>query len=302
MRMIDLFSGIGGFALAATWVWGTELEIVSFVEIDEFCQKVLNKNFSGVPICGDIREFEAKKYRGTVDIISGGFPCQPYSIAGKQGGKEDDRDLWPEMFRIIQEAKPTWVVGENVANFINMELERSIADLEGENYEVQTFIIPALSVGAPHKRNRVWIIANSNSNGQQKTSKFEEGCNADKINPSEPKIESPTNTNMSGSSRLRKISGKIQKESQIRNGVSECNSPSTNTQSERLERWAKENTNEKILQSERGSWSKNWHEVATEFCRVDDGVSNRVDRLKGLGNAIVPQVAETIFNKLKLAI
>ena len=100
MNHLDLFSGIGGFALAASWVWGDEHNIVSFVEIDPFCQKVLDKNFQGVPIQSDIKEY---KHDGTaIDLLTGGFPCQPFSCAGKQGGKEDDRYLWPEMLRVIR--------------------------------------------------------------------------------------------------------------------------------------------------------------------------------------------------------
>ena len=157
---VDLFSGIGGFALAARWT--NQIQTVQFVEIDKFCQKVLNKNFSGVPIYDDI-----KTYRGTmpdVFILTGGFPCQPFSVAGKRRGTEDNRFLWPEMLRVISESHPQWIIGENVGGFVSigngMVLEHCFSDLEAEGYEVQAFIIPACAVQAPHRRDRVWIIAN----------------------------------------------------------------------------------------------------------------------------------------------
>jgi len=159
-RMLDLFSGIGGFALAAKWCWGDSLEIVSFVEKDPYCQKVLQKNFRGVSIHDDITTYDGKTC-GTVDLITGGFPCQPFSVAGKQKSKEDDRYLWPEMLRVISETRPAWVIGENVAGIVKLALDDVLADLDSIGYSCQSFIIPAAGVGAGHRRNRVWIVANS---------------------------------------------------------------------------------------------------------------------------------------------
>jgi len=161
MRHGSLFSGIGGFDLAAEWMgW----ENIFQCEWNPFCQKVLNKNFPNSKLYEDINSFDAKKYRGFVDIISGGFPCQPYSLAGKQKGNQDERHLWPEMLRIIREVQPSWVVGENVPGLVSwnggMVFEQVQAELETEGYEVQAFLLPACGVGAPHKRERVWIIAN----------------------------------------------------------------------------------------------------------------------------------------------
>lgn len=164
MRMLDLFSGIGGISLAAEWAG---IETVAFCEIEPFPQKVLKKHWPNVPIYDDVRTLTKERLEADgitpIDIVCGGFPCQPYSIAGKRKGKEDDRDLWPEMFRVIQEIHPSWVVGENVANFVNMELERTLSDLESEGYETQTFIIPACAVNAPHKRDRTIILAHTDS-------------------------------------------------------------------------------------------------------------------------------------------
>lgn len=166
MRMLDLFAGIGGFSLAAHWMgW----ETAAFVEWDSFAQKVLRKNFSNVPIHGDIKQFDGTQYKGSVDIICGGFPCQPFSTAGKRKGKADDRYLWPEMLRVISEVRPTWVVGENVAGILSMDggavLRQIRTDLENAGYWSEVFGIPAIGVGAPHQRQRVWIVANTNSEG-----------------------------------------------------------------------------------------------------------------------------------------
>jgi DNA (cytosine-5)-methyltransferase 1 len=160
MRHLDLFSGIGGFALAAQWVWGSDHEILAFCEIDEYCQKVLKKHWPAVHIIPDIREMDGKAYKN-VDLLTGGFPCQPFSVAGQQTGKRDDRYLWPEMARIIKEARPCWVIAENVPGIIKMELDTVLSDLEGQGYEAQAFVIPACAKDAPHRRDRVWIVANS---------------------------------------------------------------------------------------------------------------------------------------------
>jgi DNA (cytosine-5)-methyltransferase 1 len=158
MKHLDLFSGIGGFALAARWMgW----ETVQFVEIDEFCQKVLKKNFPNVPIFGDITQFDGTKYKGTIDIISGGFPCQPFSVAGQRKGKGDDRYLWEEMLRVIAKVKPTYVVCENVTGIISLAVDTVLSDLEAQNYTTETFILPACAVNANHRRDRVWILAYS---------------------------------------------------------------------------------------------------------------------------------------------
>lgn len=158
MRHLDLFSGIGGFALAARWAG---IETVAFCEIDDFACKVLNKNFPGVPVHRDIRELDGSLYAG-IDIITGGYPCQPFSLAGARKGTGDDRHLWPEMFRIIRDAGPQYVVAENVIGHISLGFDAVCDDLEGEGYEVWAFIIPACAKDAPHKRDRVWIVADSN--------------------------------------------------------------------------------------------------------------------------------------------
>jgi DNA (cytosine-5)-methyltransferase 1 len=164
MKHGSLFSGIGGFDLAADWMgW----ENVFHCEIAEFPRKILNHYWPNADCHEDIKKTDFTKYRGTVDIISGGFPCQPYSAAGKRLGKEDDRHLWPEMLRVIREVKPQWVVGENVRGLLNwnggMVFHEVCADLENIGYEVQAFIIPASGVNAPHQRERLWIVAHTDN-------------------------------------------------------------------------------------------------------------------------------------------
>lgn len=168
MKVIDLFSGIGGFSLGLESTGG--FETVQFVENNEWCQKVLAKNFPNVPITGDIKNYEPRRSE-RIGLVCGGFPCQPFSVAGKRKGTEDDRHLWPEMLRVIKASKPRWVIGENVRNLTSIQegmvFEQVCTDLENEGYEVQSFIIPASAVNAPHQRYRVWIVGYSKHNGLQ---------------------------------------------------------------------------------------------------------------------------------------
>ena len=163
MNVLDLFSGISGFALGLE---AAGMNTVAFCEQDTYCQKVLKKHWPTLPIHSDITELNGYEYRGTVDLVCGGFPCQPFSVAGKQLGAEDDRALWPEMLRVIREVAPRWVIGENVSGIIAMELDKVLSDLEGEGYTCWTFVLPACAVDAHHRRDRVWVVAHSNSNSE----------------------------------------------------------------------------------------------------------------------------------------
>lgn len=164
MNHLDLFSGIGGFALAAKWAG---INTIQFVEIDGFCQKVLMKNFPDVPIHSDIKSFNCNTQ---IDFLTGGFPCQPFSLAGNKKGINDDRYLWPEMFRIIKQCQPRWIIAENVPGIIS-HLDPVLEDLESENYKWEALLIPASTVGAPHKRERLWIIGHSNRFASEQTDK-----------------------------------------------------------------------------------------------------------------------------------
>jgi len=156
MKVLDLFSGIGGFSLGLE---RAGMETVAFCEIEPFCQKILKKHWPDVPIYDDVRSLD---YDGSADLICGGFPCQPFSSAGEQKGKEDDRDLWPSMFSIIKKHRPRWVIGENVVGIIGMELDNVLSDLGCAGYSTTSFIIPACSLDGKQRRDRVWILAHSN--------------------------------------------------------------------------------------------------------------------------------------------
>jgi len=162
LKVLDLFAGIGGFSLGLHMTGG--FETVAFVERDDYASKVLAKNFPGVPIYDDVRTFNADGL-GRIDCVTGGYPCQPFSLAGKRDGEKDDRHLWPEMLRIVAATRPRWVIAENVAGHISMGLDEVLSDLEGESYTCQAVVIPACAVDAIHRRDRVWIIAHSNSRG-----------------------------------------------------------------------------------------------------------------------------------------
>ncbi len=160
MRVLDLFSGIGGFSLGlerAGPFW-----TVAFCEREPFCQAVLRKHWPATPIYEDVRTIPTGGL-GRIDLICGGFPCQPWSVAGQRAGAEDDRDLWPEMARLVAELRPKYLIGENVRGFVNqpMGLQRSLSDLENLGYQAVPFIVPACAVNAPHRRDRVWIVAHA---------------------------------------------------------------------------------------------------------------------------------------------
>lgn len=164
LKMLSLFAGIGGIDLAAQWAG---VETVAFCEKDLYCQKVLWKHWPGVPIFDDVKTLTKEALEragiGTINIVAGGYPCQPYSLTGERKGEKDDRALWPFMFDRIQEIRPDWVVGENVAGHVSLGLDEVLSDLESINYAAQSFIIPACSVGAYHKRDRVITVAHPDS-------------------------------------------------------------------------------------------------------------------------------------------
>lgn len=169
MKSIELFAGIGGISLAAEWAG---IETVAFCEREPFCQEILSKHWSDVPIFDDVKTLNKQTLIdggvdvGTIDIISGGYPCQGESEAGKRLANKDERWLWPEMFRIVKELKPCWVIGENVAGHVNRGLRTVTNDLENEGYETQTFVISASSVGANHERKRVFVVGYSDSKSE----------------------------------------------------------------------------------------------------------------------------------------
>ncbi|MER3125587.1 DNA (cytosine-5-)-methyltransferase [Bacillus pumilus] len=303
MKSIELFAGIGGIALAAEWA---SIETVAFCEREPYCQKLLNQNFPDVPVFDDVRTLNRQlledkgviEPNGTIDIISGGFPCQPYSIAGKRRGTEDDRDLWPEMFRIIKELRPTWVVGENVANFANMELERTVFDLESAGYEVQTFLIPAVAVEAPHERMRTFVVAYANSFGR----------NNGRNNREERFISSDIGWQLEKGDAKR--NGRINRAGEIRSVLSDTDNDQSynvaNTKNEgnvRRDRIISDNDRPSNKRRDHRNREKTndggqWWAAEPNVGRVAHGIPNRVDRIKGLGNAVVPQQIYPIFKAI----
>jgi DNA (cytosine-5)-methyltransferase 1 len=363
---LDLFSGIGGFALAAQWAG---FRTIGFCEIDKYCQKVLAKNFladakqsgisrrnqrgfsqngqeieelkngshpanessdrSEIRIAPDIFNLDGRQFAG-VSLITGGFPCQPFSVAGKRRGAADDRAIWPEMFRVISEARPAWVLGENVPGIIPMELDNVLSDLEGIGYATRAFVIPACAVDARHRRDRVWIVANA--------------------------IDSPDRTERGSTTETDRISG-INREA-LRGGMS-CRASGEfsnakrkgleghgNAQESDQEGWQNQSghtwatggsgsmadatgegwrparsTSETIrepgtLERFAGRGGSKWYKWLPEpaVCelvngvsyrlvryrgRTATGISNRVNKLKALGNAIVPQVAYEILKEIR---
>lgn len=176
MKHATLFSGIGGPELAAEWMgW----ENAFHCEINPFGRRVLDYYWPKAESYENIKETDFTKWRGTVDVLTGGFPCQPYSAAGKRKGKADERHLWPEMLRAIREIRPSWVVGENVFGITNWNggvvFEEVCAELEAEGYEVQPFVLPAAGINAPHKRDRVFFIAYSNGSANVRKSRENDG-------------------------------------------------------------------------------------------------------------------------------
>jgi len=326
---LDLFSGIGGFALAARWAG---FRTIGFCEIDPYCRKVLAKNFlpqsdaigcngwahdegQAAPerarpeIIGDIRTLDGRQFAG-VDLVTGGFPCQPFSCAGKRRGAADDRSLWPEMRRIADEVaqenrklgKDTWLLGENVAGIISMELDSVLSDLEAIGYACRPFVIPACGVDARHRRNRVWIVAHCLRERRQQIAGSAYGDEA-------PNEGWPPQHDHKSASGGEDVAYSDEPRSQGRNGgsVRECATERTSRASDSPISDATiaglEGAKRTQLQ-ERGSGSTDdcrWL-PEPDVGRVAHGIPNRVDRLKGLGNAIVPQVAFQILKAIALTL
>ena len=262
LTTVDLFSGIGGFArgLEATGHFRT----TCFVEQDPYCQAVLKHHWPDVPILDDIKNAKAFDFPDTrPDLVCGGFPCQPFSQAGRQRAQDDPRHLWPEMLRVIRELRPTWVVGENVVGLIKLGLDEVLTDLEGEGYATRTFNIPACATGAPHLRQRVWVVAHADSesepdgNAGQRQLGFGFG-GQDVANP-----------NRSGQCEQRG-SEPVQEEQ----SASECT-------------------------GEAGP-EDHWRSEPA-VGRLVNGLPNRVSQLRALGNSIVPQIAQEIGQAIRIA-
>ena len=314
MKVLDLFSGIGGFSHGLDKVG---FKTVAFCEMDEYCKLVLQKHWKGVKIYNDVKELKGEeiiKEHGTIDIVVGGFPCQPFSIAGARKGTDDNRHLWPEMFRIIKELKPRWVIGENVRGIVSIQngmvFENVCTDLEGEGYEVRAFNIPAAGVGAPHKRERIWIVANSRRTLRQGSELGRTNANeSEQENAYQYQRSSGTpEHNVANSKSIESYVGKHRKHQTEGNGQSETRGESgedvANADSERQQKqWGSESIQEKVSrQTTRTRFEcKSGWSVEPDVGRVAHGLSGRVHRLKALGNSIVPKIAEEIGRAIAIA-
>lgn len=175
MTHLDLCSGIGGFALAASRVFGAAHEPLAFVEIDAYCRAVLAKNWPHVPQHDDLRRFDARPLLGHVDLLTAGYPCQPFASPGLKLGTADPRHLWPEVFRAVEECRPRWCLFENSPQHVHMGLDDVLDDLEGAGYEAWSVVIPACAVDAPHRRERLWILAHADGPRQRQPQGVRDG-------------------------------------------------------------------------------------------------------------------------------
>jgi DNA (cytosine-5)-methyltransferase 1 len=295
LKILDLFSGLGGFSLGLERTG--KFKTVAFCEIDKYCTLLLQKHWKGIKIYEDVRKINKEQFDTDgieyPDIITGGFPCQPFSVAGKQKGTGDDRHLWPEMFRIIKTFKPKFVIGENVKGLINIQdglvFETVCTDLESEGYEVQAFNIPAAGVGAPHRRERIWILATNvaNSISDNEREQITRGDEEEKRIQEEYRQNNSTARQSSRTSAIRNGDRGYD----VANPSSEQSHSNDNGQEQR-----EISQQEQIELGGRSSgtlWPSNW-EFEPNVGRVANGVPGRVHRLKGLGNSIVPKIAEEI--------
>lgn len=323
MTHASLFSGIGGFDLAARWAgW----ENLFNCEIDPFCKTVLKHHLPDAEQYADIRTADSAVYRGLVDVLSGGFPCQPFSTAGKRKGTEDERYLWPAMLGAIREIRPRWVVGENVLGIVNwsdgMVFEQVCADLEAEGYEVQPFVIPACGVGAPHRRDRCWFVAKNTERIR---------CNGDK-----PEEESrvggfgkpgagnhvricgekgvAADTSRFGCGQRRATGDGTIQDAEVGPSIHVAlerfgrKRPTANAQGERLPISGRTRREQSEFESQ--CCIPDWGNFPTEspVCGRDDGLPDKLDgitfpawcreSIKAYGNAIVPQVALQFFETI----
>ena len=292
MTHLSLFSGIGGLDLAAEMAG---FETVGQCEWADYQTKILEQHWPDVPRWRDIRTLTKESFYErtglrTVDVISGGFPCQPFSLAGKREGKDDDRYLWPEMLRVIRELRPTWVLGENVPGIVNLALDQVLSDLEDEGYAAQSFIIPACGVDAPHKRERVAILAYSINRG---SALWGDWKLPDAETNGRERDDNGIGTQTAFTGKRREDESGT---SGVADGVSEgVYGTASDADTERLQgRSGLQICGGGVLQAPpsrtdriHSAWD-NWPSEPS-ICRVVDGVPNRVDRIKALGNAVVPQ-------------
>ena len=299
-KLLDLFSGIGGFSLGAE---ANGIPTVAFVEKDPFCQKVLRKHWSNTPIISDIRTVKGEDYETDgVTIISGGFPCQPFSQAGKRKGTDDDRYLWDETLRVVAETKPEWFIGENVDGLVNIQdglvLRQVQDDLEKEGFQVQCLVVPASGIGAWHQRKRVWIIGHNVSNT---IGELSDGCSGT-TRHSESELKGMVSDEAKNWNKVWSKTERCDQQTGLRGNVSDTTVKGLErhgTQSSDLQE-SKERQNN----SDRGSQGQHtWWQTESKLRGIPHGISyeldkDRANRIKALGNSIVPQIAYQLFKSI----
>ena len=299
MTLLSLFSGIGGLDLAAEW---TGFETIGQCEFADYPTRVLEKHWPGVPRWRDIRTLTKESFYErtglrTVDVISGGFPCQPFSVAGKQKGKGDDRYLWPEMLRVIRELRPRCIIGENVPGIIKIAAGKVVKDLERAGYHVVVFNFEAAAVGAWHRRSRVFFVAYADGARSRK--------GENEKHPAEGRIKAQLGFTISGEAMA-------DTEGERGQGQTATRSAEPDGRPWEMQPDAGDSDGTTVYDTMCGGCNGNdrrreSQELADGRCwsaepdvgRVAYGVSNRVDRLKCLGNAVVPQQAYPIFRALR---
>lgn len=323
----SLFSGIGGFDLAAEWMGWTN---VFHCEWNEFGQKILKYYWPNAISYGDITKTDFTIWRGRIDVLTGGFPCQPFSMAGKRKGTEDERHLWPEMLRVIREIKPSWVVGENVFGLTNWDgglvFEQVQADLEAEGYEVQPYVLPACAVNAPHRRDRVWfvsrLITNSSCTGRNGDKESKEGCNSKRTGILQYESDTLCSIGVTPDTEGKRVNGisRDNKQQERKDGewndelngnckviADSCNQGLQGCKDGRVIRGERAESHKQPARFIRPAWDN--FPTQPPLRSRDDGLSSQLagitvskhrnESIKAYGNAIVPQVVYQIFKAIE---
>jgi len=312
LKVLDLFSGIGGFSL------GLEstgfFETAAFCEIEPFCQKVLKKHWPDVPLYEDVRTL-TEKYNGeAVELICGGYPCQPFSHAGKRQGADDDRHLWPAMFDCIKKFRPTWVIGENVAGHINMGLDEVLSDLESKDYEARAFVIPACAVDAPHRRDRVWVVANTLSGrcSKQREGGVQQPGGTETKRSGKTLADTPQLHGYGSGEQSEQSKRQVSKLGERSSAEPLADADSDNVQGQQQEcdgakvrevqgtrqaglcsgerHWLPEPDVGRVANGVPAGLARSGWLPEPGIGRVAKGIPDRVSKLKALGNAVVPQI------------
>ena len=316
MRHVDLCSGIGGFALGFQWA-GLSKPVL-FCDIEAWSRQVLDKHWPDVPIAEDVKELakDAERLVPDCDILTAGYPCQPFSQAGVRRGEEDDRHIWPEIFTIVQAKRPAWCVFENVSGHISLGLDQVLSDLESKGYAVQPFVVPACAVDAPHRRDRVWIIAaHADSNGEPNdTINAKSGCwelgqptsnDPDSDSQRSHRAEQHQQRGGEPTDRQERELGSVCEVLARRGDAAER--PAADVADADSQRGCSGDAQRQDAKTARQSPGCQRHDAGRVAAwlpeppvgRVANGIPRRVDRLKGLGNAIVPQIAMQIGLTIK---